>query len=142
MSVITHMNTGALADALDWLDGPCVPLRPSGHHPMRAEACRTDNTYTLRVEVPGVDPDKDLQVTVSGGILTVTAERHENPAAQPHSEFRYGTLARSFRLPANADQERVQASYGHGIVEITTGLLKDADGRHIPVRTEHHIKPT
>jgi HSP20 family molecular chaperone IbpA len=109
---------------------------------MRAEICRSGSTYTLRVEVPGVDPEKDLQVTVSGGILTVTAERHEDATAQPHSEFRYGTLARSFRLPPDADDQHIEASCGHGILDVAIGLLRDVDGRHIPVRTDHHIKPT
>jgi HSP20 family protein len=142
LNELKDLNSGLLADAHDWLGGPYVTLRPYAHHPMRAEICRAGSTYTLRVEVPGVDPEKDLQVTVSGGILTVTAERHENPAAQPHSEFRYGTLARSFRLPVNADEQHIEASYGHGVLEVAIGLLQDVNGRHIPVRIDHHIKPT
>jgi HSP20 family protein len=142
MSGLNHVNAGLLADALDWLDAPYAALRPSGHHPMRAEACRTGSAYTLRVVIPGVDPEKDLQVTVSGGILTITAERHADPTAEHHSEFRYGTMARNFRLPANADEEHIQASSGHGVLEVLVGLLPDVDGRHIPVRTDHHIQAT
>jgi HSP20 family molecular chaperone IbpA len=36
-----------------------------------------DGYYVLRAELPGVDPEKDIDVTVSGGVLTIKAEKHE-----------------------------------------------------------------
>jgi HSP20 family protein len=145
MSELIHRHAGLLADALDWLDTPFMALWPTGHHPIRAEDCLSGSTYTLRAEIPGVDPENDIQVAVSGGILTITADRHGGTAAPHHSEFHYGTLTRSFRLPANADEQHIQASYGHGILEVAIGLKQGANaqgGRRIPVRTVHHIKPT
>ncbi len=145
MNELIHRHAGPLADALDWLDTSFMALRPAGHHPIRAEACLSGSTYTLRAEIPGVDPEEDLHVTVSDGILTVTADRHNGTAAPHHSEFCYGTLTRSFRLPANADEQHIQASCGHGILEVAISLKQGANaqgGRRIPVRTDHHIKPT
>jgi len=145
-----HWEKGPIADVLDWLDWPIMALRPiagqrPGHHIMRAEECEEGGRYVLRAELPGVDPEKDIDVTAAQGILTITAERHRDTEGRHHSEFRYGTFARSFALPADADEDHIRAIYGHGILEITADLRQDAaerESKHIPVMVNHHIKPT
>ncbi len=86
-----------------------------------------------------------LRLPSLGGILTIKAERREESNGKHHSEFRYGTFSRSVTLPAAADEEHIEAVYGHGILEVTVKLAdKGADnsGRKIPVRQDQHIKPT
>lgn len=146
MNAFTHWEKGPLADVLDWLDWPMTALRPiAGHHFMRAEDCVEDGRYVLRAELPGVDPEKDIDVTAANGVLTIKAERHRDTPGRHHSEFRYGTFARSFALPPDADEDHIRAIYGHGILEITADLKQDAaerESRHIPVMVNQHIKPT
>jgi HSP20 family protein len=104
-----------------------------------------DDSYVIRAELPGIDPEKDVEVTVADGILTIKAERREERADKHHSEFHYGTFSRSVTLPAGADEEHVEAIYGHGILEVTVKLAADkADKtvRKIQVRQNQHIKPT
>jgi len=103
----------------DWFDQDSV-LRGSGM--IRLEDRLTDTEYTVRAELPGLDPEKDVQITVSNGILTVHAERREELQAQHRSEFRYGMFQRSVRLPGTADEEAVKAHYSKGILEITVPL--------------------
>lgn len=92
------------------------------------------------MELPGVDPAKDIEVTVGGGVLTVHAERHQERTDVTRTEFRYGTLTRSITLPPSADEKDVTAAYDNGILQITVKLTepKDATTR-IPVTTP---KPT
>jgi HSP20 family protein len=146
MSTLMHRDRGPLADVVDWLDWPLMALRPVAGHPMRVEDYRKGDEYVLRAELPGVDPEKDIEVTASRGVLTIKAVRREDTEGRHHSEFRYGTFARSFTLPANADEDHIRAIYGHGILEVTADLAKDeaADQqpRHIPVMVNHHIKPS
>jgi HSP20 family protein len=119
-------------DMSDWLDGD-FPLR--GGHPIRMEDKLTDNEYTLRAEMPGLDPEKDIQVTVDNGVLTVRAERREESRSTHRSEFRYGVLERSVRLPANVDDQRLAANYSKGILEVSVPLTSpESTGRQIPVR--------
>jgi HSP20 family molecular chaperone IbpA len=104
-----------------------------------------DGKYVVRAELPGVDPEKDLEVTVSGGILTIKAERREESNGKHHSEFHYGTFTRSLTLPAGADEDLIEALYGHGILEVAVPVTdkgKDKSGRKITVRQNQHIKPT
>jgi len=136
---------GPLAEMVDWLEAPWTLLRPVAGHPMRVEDFIRDDTYVIRAELPGIDPEKDVEVTVADGILTINAERREEHADKHHSEFHYGTFSRSVTLPAGADEEHVDAIYGHGILEVTVKLAAesaDKTARKIPVRQNHHIKAT
>jgi HSP20 family molecular chaperone IbpA len=136
---------GPFGDMVDLLEAPWTILRPIAGHPMRVEDYVQDGNYVIRAELPGIDPEKDVEVTVSKGILTIRAERREEVTGKHHSEFRYGTFTRSLSLPPSADEEHIEAIYGHGILEVTVKLAdKEADqsGRKIPVRQNQHIKPT
>jgi len=101
--------------------------------------------YELRAELPGLDPERDIEMTVAGEILTITTHRPEDTWGRQHSEFRYGTTERSFRLPPSADLSRIQASYSHGILTVCVLLVPDTEtpfSRRIPVLADQHIKPT
>jgi HSP20 family protein len=114
-------------------------------HPMRAEDYVRDGQYVLRAELPGCDPEQDIEVTTSRGIITIHAERREEADGRRHSEFRYGTLARSFRLPPNADETRIRSIYGNGILEVTADIGIEAspqERRRVPVMVNHYIDPT
>lgn len=59
----------------------------------------------IRAELPGVEPDRDIDVSVDNGVLTIAAERQESNRKQLdkggyRSEFRYGSFMRQVRLPA------------------------------------------
>jgi HSP20 family protein len=96
--------------------------------PMRVEEFADGDTWVIRAELPGVDPDQDVDVTIHGGVLTVTAERreetHEGEEGKPgyRSEFRYGSYRRSLRLPVEVGADDVQATYSDGILEVRVPL--------------------
>src|SRR5271165_3423152 len=106
MSTLTRRDyRGPFGDMVDWLEAPWTVLRPITGHPIRVEDFIEDGKYVFRAELPGVDPEKDLEITVSGGILTVKAERRGESTSKHHSEFHYGTFGRSVTLPASADED-------------------------------------
>lgn len=76
----------------------------------------------VRAEVPGVDPDRDIDVSVDSGVLTIAVERRESSREKLdkgfHSEFRYGSFVRQVRLPAGTSPEVVSATYRDGVLEI------------------------
>jgi HSP20 family protein len=136
---------GPLGEALDWLEVPWTVLRPIARHPMRVEDFVRDDSYVIRAELPGIDPEKDVEVTVAHGTLTIKAERRDERADKHHTEFHYGTFSRSATLPADADEENIQAVYGHGILEVTVELAApraDKTARRIPVRQNQHVRAT
>jgi HSP20 family molecular chaperone IbpA len=118
---------------------------PASGSAMPVEDYIRNGQYELRAELPGLDPERDIEITVAGEILTITAHRPEDTRGRQHSEFRYRTAERSFRLPPSADLSRIQASYGHGFLTVCVTLVPDTEApfsRPIPVLADQHIRPT
>jgi len=63
----------------------------------------SDVHYVVRAELPGIDPEKDLEMTVSRGVLTIRARRQEEAEGKRGPEFRYGDLTRTVTLPEGID---------------------------------------
>jgi HSP20 family protein len=93
---------------------------------IRVEEMVKDDTWVLRAELPGVDPDRDIEVTVDGGRLTIRAEREQRTESTEadgyRSEFRYGSFHRSMTLPAGARADAVTATYHDGVLEVRLPL--------------------
>jgi HSP20 family molecular chaperone IbpA len=133
MSTLTHRDKGIFPEIFDMLDAPFFGLRPMPRT-MRFEDYVKDGMYVLRTELPGVDPVKDVEVTIGGGVLTIHAERHQEELDATHSEFKYGTLTRSVVLPPTAEEKGVTAVYDKGILEITVKLSETKEaGTRVPV---------
>src|SRR5258708_32969108 len=99
-------------ELLYWLESPLTTLLPfTSGQTFRVEDYIQDNRFVIRAELPGLDPDKDIEVTVDDGTLTIHAERREEEEEKKghRSEFRYGSPTPSVRLPAHADPYDVTA---------------------------------
>jgi len=125
-----------LPDLFGWIESGAPGLHQApGAHGIRVEEEFTDGAYVLRAELPGIDPVKDVEITVTEGVLTLRAERSAEKTEKHHTEFRYGTFARAVRLPAGARGEDATAEYKDGVLTITVpGPETKAGTRTIPVR--------
>lgn len=146
MSALTRKDSWGLADLLEVFEPPFPLPRPFAGQTIRLEEGVEDGRYVVRAELPGIDPEKQAEVTLSKGTLTIHAERWEGSDGKHRSEFRYGSFTRHVELPASADEADIEASYDKGILEVSVALkAKDQaghSGRRIPVRLVQHIKPT
>ena len=77
---------------------------------------------------PGVDVDKEVDISVHDGLLHIKAQRAEKSEQKEksfyRSEFRYGAFERTLPLPPGASIDDVKATYENGVLEIripTTG---------------------
>lgn len=122
-----HAVSARLPDLFDWLDSPWSAVLPSGlGQTFRVEDYTDDGNYVVRAELPGLDPDKDVEVTAEPGMLTIHAERHEESRQDRHSEFRYGSLTRSVSLPEGVDPDNITASYDQGILRVSVPVPREA----------------
>jgi HSP20 family protein len=124
-----------LPDLMDWFEAPFMTLRPLLVQPIRVEEYVEGDHYMIKAELAGIEPEKDLEVTVESGYLTIHAERSDRTEGKHRSEFRYGSFTRSLALPATADQDDITASYRDGILTISIGLKteKKEPGKKIEV---------
>ena len=123
MSALLRRDPRAMfPDLVEWFEEPFLTLRPYLAQPIRIEDYVDEDDYVVRAELAGIDPEKDVEVTVGAGYLTIHAERHDKTEGKHRTEFRYGVFTRSLPLPANADQDNVKATYHDGILTIAVGL--------------------
>ena len=123
MSTLLHRDPRTIfPDLVDWFEEPFLTLRPYLGQPIKVEEYVEDDRYMIRAELAGIDPGKDIEVTVGSGYLTIRAERSDTIEGKHRSEFRYGTFSRTLALPANADEDAVTASYRDGILTLSVGL--------------------
>jgi len=106
---------------------------------LRIEEFVEDGTLVVRAELPDVDVDKDVDISVHDGLLHIKAQRSEKSEKKEksfyRSEFRYGAFERTLPLPPGATLDDVKATYESGVLEIripTTGL--DSKGHKVPVQ--------
>ncbi|MFF6772873.1 Hsp20/alpha crystallin family protein [Streptomyces sp. NPDC012637] len=124
-------------DVRDWFsDLPRPVWRTAfGRHTIPLEVATGEGQYVLKAELPGVDPDKDITITVDGDILTVSAEHEESSETKDHSEFRYGSFERAVRLPQTIDAGDVKAEYADGILTVSVAFRQPQEtrSRTVPV---------
>lgn len=135
MSTLARKESRPFLDLFDWIESPMTMFRPLFGQSMRMEDFVHDGHYVVRAELPGVDPEKEVEVSVDKGILTIRAERKEE-VDKTHSEFRYGIFSRTVVLPAGADEEHIAATYDKGILEVVIDLKeKEAKPeKRIPIK--------
>jgi len=114
----------------NFFSGEGILDRVQGAHTMHLEEFVEGDTCVIRAELPGIDPEKDVEISIADGILHLRAEREERSEEKRpdgfRSEFHYGRLARSIRLPDGATESDVTASYKDGILEVRVPAPKAA----------------
>ncbi len=87
----------------------------------RSDAKAADSAYHINLELPGVKQD-DIEIELHQGVMTVKGEkkfeRTEEKEGYFFSERQYGKFQRTFRLPADASEEGVTASFSDGVLSI------------------------
>src|SRR6478735_7249321 len=105
---------------LDWVESAWPSLTAArsvfGTHLIRVEDKMEDDHYVIRAELPGINPDNDVKITVDDHTLVIDAERSEEKADKTHTEFQYGSFHRAMSLPAGVKPDDVTATYTDGIL--------------------------
>ena len=100
---------------------------------IRVDEFQDAKTQVIRAELPGIDPDKDLEITVANGLLHINAERtveHETTGQGfTRHELRCGSLTRTLPLPGGATESDITATYQDGILEIRIPVVAPAATR-------------
>lgn len=102
---------------------PTIPMwAPAGADLIRVEQYADGGALVIRAELPGVDPDEGIDVSVRNDRLTISAHREQREEAKTdqgfHSEFHYGAFRRVVSLPEGTTAEDVKATYDNGILEV------------------------
>jgi HSP20 family protein len=90
---------------------------------LKLEVTEKNGAYQVRADLPGVKKE-DIQVAVDGAQVTLSAEvKREKETAEGervlHTERSYGRVSRSFALPQELDEAKVEAKFRDGVLELT-----------------------
>ncbi len=93
---------------------------------IRVEEFEENDSYVVRAEIPGVDPDRDVEITVSDSLLCIKGERKVEKDSEKdkvkRSEFYYGSFERLINLPSAVAPNEVKATYTNGVLEVRVPL--------------------
>ena len=122
-------------ELLNW--DPFFTARPASAFAPAFEVKETTDSFVLRADLPGVE-EKDLDVAVHNGVLTVSGSRAAEERKEGESyvlyERQYGSFSRSFALPDMADGERIDAALTNGVLTLTIGKKAEAKPRKIAIK--------
>lgn len=99
----------------------------------------------MRMELPGVDPDKDVQVTVEDGALCISGERRmsteQGDGGYYRREWAYGTFQRGVALPDTVSANDIKASYDKGVLEVVVPKFAAlSEPKRVPVHAGEGTK--
>jgi HSP20 family protein len=113
------------------------PFRPS------VDVTRTDGELIVTAELPGIDPDKDVEITVSEDFLTIKGEKSEEKEVSEDDRYvherRYGKFVRRVPVPEGVSADKISADYTKGILTVKVTLpeeIKPPEPEKIPVKVE------
>jgi HSP20 family protein len=122
-------------DLLGW--DPFFGGRPASAFSPAFEVKETNDSFVLKADLPGVE-EKDLDVAIHNGVLTVSGSRQAEDRKEGESyalyERQYGSFTRSFALPDMADGDRIDAQLTNGVLTLTIGKKAEAKPRKISIK--------
>lgn len=101
-----------------------------------AELEENDDTYHLKLEVPGMEPG-DINVDVTAEAVAITGERKSEQKSEEkgmtRTEFRYGKFQRVIPLPGRIDHQNVSADYKNGVLNLVLPKAEDEKNKVVRV---------
>jgi HSP20 family protein len=86
-----------------------------------ADVSETEAEYLIKADLPEVRKE-DVSITVQDGVLTLSGERRQEKREESEKLHRvervYGSFARRFALPENADEQGIRAESRDGVIVI------------------------
>lgn len=120
----------------DWLTPRALAGEARGWTPAVDMIDRQDE-IVLRADLPGLS-EKNLEVSVDQGVLTIRGERREEGEAKEEDyyccERWVGSFARRITLPPGVDVDRIRATFKNGVLEIHIPKTQQATGKRIEVK--------
>jgi HSP20 family protein len=103
-------------------DIPGTGWNRSGSFGLAVDVVEGGKDITVTTDLPGVE-EKDISVTLSGGMLTIKAEKKSEKDEKGKdyrlSERSFGMFERSMELPFKADASKVDAKFEKGVLKVT-----------------------
>jgi HSP20 family protein len=136
-ALVGFPSDGLLARLFAGLESPRIASGAAAWTPA-IDVSESPKEIVVRAEVPGMDKN-DLDITLSGGLLTIRGEkRAEKKAQEGHYlrlERRYGTFCRTLPIPETVRIDAVDASYKDGLLTVKLPKRPEQAPKRVTVQT-------
>lgn len=117
--------------APSWTNLPAEPR-------IKMDVAETDKSYVVKAEIPGVTKE-DIKVSIEGNQVSISAETKKETEEKSgetvvRSERYYGQQFRSFTLACDVDEEKAEASYQNGVLELKLPKKSGPAGKQLLVK--------
>jgi HSP20 family protein len=97
------------------------------------------NELVLRAELPGVVKE-DIDLTVTKDAITLKGELKRDEAVKAEdyfiSERLYGAFSRTVQLPFEVEEDKVEATFKKGILEVVMPKKEDAKAKEVRIEVK------
>lgn len=101
-----------------------------------ADMYETKDELVIKVDLPGMS-EKDVQVSITGDLLSLKGQRADSEAVKPEQYFRAerwtGRVERVFQLPIPVQADHVRASYREGVLTVTLPKVEAVKPKEIKI---------
>ena len=102
-----------------------------------ADVLTRGDDLVIRLELPGIDPDRDLEITIEDNTLHIRGERQEEHEEKGEGYIRretsYGSFERALPLPSGVKAEDLKANYENGVLEIVVPRGAQRESQRVKV---------
>jgi len=96
----------------------------------------TKDELVIKLDLPGMN-EKDIQVSITGELLSVRGQRLETQEIKQESYFRaerwVGRFERIFQLPIPVQADKVRATYREGVLTVTLPKIEAVKPKDIKI---------
>lgn len=101
----------------------------------------SNDSYQVSLAAPGLEKN-DFRVDIDGNIITIRSEKEEKKEEKEKNytrkEYNFSSFSRSFTLPADVKQDKIEAAYVNGVLKLSLPKKEDVKkletAKHIPVK--------
>lgn len=133
MSTTVQRNGQSLvSELMSWVGATMTPE-------VRLEEYVDGDRRVVRADIPGVDPEQDIDLTVEGNLLHLRGQRRSEEHDEHHTELRYGSFERLVTLPPGTTAQDVEATYADGVLTVTMPTTASVASAKVPIT--HRVLP-
>lgn len=93
------------------------------------DVARTDGELVVSTELPGIDPDEDVEITLEAGHLTIKGDKTEEKEISEDDRYlrerRFGSFMRRIPVPDDVRADMIKADYTDGVLTVRVALPEE-----------------
>jgi HSP20 family molecular chaperone IbpA len=101
------------------------PAMPEGFRRPFVPVCDVfgrEGDLVVHLEVPGIDPERDVKIQVEDDVLVIRGERSTKEEIEEQDFYRmesaYGSFERRLPIPDGVKEDEIVATYADGVLEV------------------------